>query len=108
MGRPDLALCWERGKTSERVSVVSRSKKRTSLFRKITKQASLLHTSRSLSSLNRSLSSGESGPGSPTHNLSPRSPTQGYRSTPDSAHSGERHWRCLMSRHAGDLEQNLL
>uniref|UniRef100_H3BYG6 non-specific serine/threonine protein kinase n=1 Tax=Tetraodon nigroviridis TaxID=99883 RepID=H3BYG6_TETNG len=58
------------------------SKKRTSLFRKIAKQASLLHTSRSLSSLNRSLSSGESGAGSPT-----RSPTQGYRSTPDSAHS---------------------
>uniref|UniRef100_A0A8C9V9C3 non-specific serine/threonine protein kinase n=1 Tax=Scleropages formosus TaxID=113540 RepID=A0A8C9V9C3_SCLFO len=63
------------------------SKKKTSLFRKITKQASLLHTSRSLSSLNRSLSSGESVPGSPTHNLSPRSPTQGYRSTPDSVHS---------------------
>lgn len=70
---------------------VASSKKRTSLFRKITKQASLLHTSRSLSSLNRSLSSGESGPGSPTHNLSPRSPTQGYRSTPDSTHSGELH-----------------
>ncbi|XP_042178364.1 microtubule-associated serine/threonine-protein kinase 2 isoform X7 [Oncorhynchus tshawytscha] len=66
----------------------SSSRKRNSLFRKITKQASLLHTSRSLSSLTRSLSSGESGPGSPTHNLSPRSPTQGYRSTPDSAHSG--------------------
>ncbi|XP_071202460.1 microtubule-associated serine/threonine-protein kinase 2 isoform X4 [Salvelinus alpinus] len=65
----------------------SSSKKRNSLFRKITKQASLLHTSRSLSSLTRSLSSGESGPGSPTHNLSPRSPTQGYRSTPDSTHS---------------------
>ncbi|XP_069498396.1 microtubule-associated serine/threonine-protein kinase 2-like isoform X3 [Ambystoma mexicanum] len=63
------------------------SKKKTSLFRKITKQASLLHTSRSLTSLNRSLSSGESVPGSPTHNLSPRSPTQSYRSTPDSAHS---------------------
>ncbi|XP_051869129.1 LOW QUALITY PROTEIN: microtubule-associated serine/threonine-protein kinase 2 [Pristis pectinata] len=63
------------------------SKKRSSLFRKITKQASLLHTSRSLSSLNRSLSSGESVPGSPTHNLSPRSPTQNYRSTPDSTHS---------------------
>uniref|UniRef100_A0A8D0L6A0 non-specific serine/threonine protein kinase n=1 Tax=Sphenodon punctatus TaxID=8508 RepID=A0A8D0L6A0_SPHPU len=63
------------------------SKKKTSLFRKINKQASLLHTSRSLSSLNRSLSSGESGPGSPTHNLSPRSPTQGYRSTPESVHS---------------------
>uniref|UniRef100_A0A3Q1GVK2 non-specific serine/threonine protein kinase n=1 Tax=Acanthochromis polyacanthus TaxID=80966 RepID=A0A3Q1GVK2_9TELE len=63
------------------------SKKKTSLFRKITKQASLLHTSRSLSSLNRSMSSGESGSGSPTHNLSPRSPTQAYRSTPDSTHS---------------------
>nr|DBA17715.1 TPA: hypothetical protein GDO54_016045 [Pyxicephalus adspersus] len=63
------------------------SKKKSSLFRKITKQASLLHTSRSLSSLNRSLSSGESVPGSPTHVLSPRSPTQNYRSTPDSAHS---------------------
>ncbi|KAM5161824.1 microtubule-associated serine/threonine-protein kinase 2 isoform 2-T2 [Callospermophilus lateralis] len=66
------------------------SRKRSSLFRKITKQASLLHTSRSLSSLNRSLSSGESGPGSPTHShsLSPRSPTQGYRVTPDTVHSG--------------------
>nr|XP_056700019.1 microtubule-associated serine/threonine-protein kinase 2 isoform X2 [Euleptes europaea] len=63
------------------------SKKKSSLFRKITKQASLLHTSRSLSSLNRSLSSGESVPGSPTHNLSPRSPTQSYRSTPESLHS---------------------
>ncbi|XP_045866715.1 microtubule-associated serine/threonine-protein kinase 2 isoform X2 [Meles meles] len=64
-------------------------RKRSSLFRKITKQASLLHTSRSLSSLNRSLSSGESGPGSPTHShsLSPRSPTQGYRVTPDVVHS---------------------
>uniref|UniRef100_A0A8B9ZKK4 non-specific serine/threonine protein kinase n=1 Tax=Anas platyrhynchos TaxID=8839 RepID=A0A8B9ZKK4_ANAPL len=59
----------------------------SSLLRKITKQASLLHTSRSLSSLNRSLSSGESVPGSPTHNLSPRSPTQSYRSTPDSSPS---------------------
>ncbi|XP_055260033.1 microtubule-associated serine/threonine-protein kinase 2 isoform X3 [Moschus berezovskii] len=65
------------------------SRKRSSLFRKITKQASLLHTSRSLSSLNRSLSSGESGPGSPTHShsLSPRSPTQGYRVTPEAMHS---------------------
>lgn len=67
-----------------------RSRKRSSLFRKITKQASLLHTSRSLSSLSRSLSSGESGSGSPTHShsLSPRSPTQGYRLTPDTMHSG--------------------
>ncbi|XP_056607631.1 microtubule-associated serine/threonine-protein kinase 2 isoform X1 [Triplophysa dalaica] len=62
------------------------SKKRNSLFRKITKQATLLHTSRSLSSLNRSVSSGDSVPGSPTH-MSPRSPTQGCRSTPESAHS---------------------
>ncbi|XP_031641448.1 microtubule-associated serine/threonine-protein kinase 2 isoform X2 [Oncorhynchus kisutch] len=74
-------------KTKTKDSSQESSKKRNSLFRKITKQASLLHTSRSLSSLTRSLSSGESGPGSPTHNLSPRSPTQGYRSTPDSTHS---------------------
>uniref|UniRef100_A0A4X2LF12 non-specific serine/threonine protein kinase n=1 Tax=Vombatus ursinus TaxID=29139 RepID=A0A4X2LF12_VOMUR len=69
------------------------SRKRGSLFRKITKQASLLHTSRSLSSLSRSLSSGESGPGSPTHghghshSLAPRSPTQGYRGAPEVSHS---------------------
>ncbi|XP_062047203.1 microtubule-associated serine/threonine-protein kinase 2 isoform X1 [Lepus europaeus] len=65
------------------------SRKRSSLFRKITKQVSLLHTSRSLSSLNRSLSSGESGPGSPTHShsLSPRSPTQGYRVSAEAVHS---------------------
>ncbi|KAL1005771.1 hypothetical protein UPYG_G00063820 [Umbra pygmaea] len=65
------------------------SKKRSSLFRKITKQSNLLHTSRSLSSLNRSLSSSDSLPGSPTHNLAVRSPTQqGYRSTPDSSYLG--------------------
>ncbi|XP_055050976.2 microtubule-associated serine/threonine-protein kinase 1 isoform X1 [Misgurnus anguillicaudatus] len=64
------------------------SKKQSSLLRKITKQSNLLHTSRSLSSLNRSLSSGDSLPGSPTHNLSARSPTQTYRSLPDSAYLG--------------------
>uniref|UniRef100_A0A9J7ZCX5 non-specific serine/threonine protein kinase n=1 Tax=Cyprinus carpio carpio TaxID=630221 RepID=A0A9J7ZCX5_CYPCA len=64
------------------------SKKRSSLFCKIAKQSNLLHTSRSLSSLNRSLSSGDSLPGSPTHNLSARSPTQTYRSPPDSAYLG--------------------
>uniref|UniRef100_A0A671PZT6 Microtubule associated serine/threonine kinase 1 n=1 Tax=Sinocyclocheilus anshuiensis TaxID=1608454 RepID=A0A671PZT6_9TELE len=64
------------------------SKKHSSLFRKITKQSNFLHTSRSLSSLNRSLSSGDSLPGSPTHNLSARSPTQLYRSPPDSAYLG--------------------
>uniref|UniRef100_A0A8C1LBM7 non-specific serine/threonine protein kinase n=1 Tax=Cyprinus carpio TaxID=7962 RepID=A0A8C1LBM7_CYPCA len=67
---------------------VQESKKHSSLFRKITKQSNLLHTSRSLSSLNRSLSSGDSLPGSPTHNLSPRSPTQTYRSPPDSVFLG--------------------
>ncbi|XP_078723644.1 microtubule-associated serine/threonine-protein kinase 2-like [Lampetra fluviatilis] len=64
------------------------NRKRTPLFRKVTRQVTLLQTSRSLSSLNRSLSSSESVPGSPTHSLSPRSPPQCYRSTPDSAHSG--------------------
>uniref|UniRef100_A0ABM5FQF1 non-specific serine/threonine protein kinase n=1 Tax=Pogona vitticeps TaxID=103695 RepID=A0ABM5FQF1_9SAUR len=64
------------------------SKKRSSLFRKITKQSNLLHTSRSLSSLNRSLSSSDSLPGSPTHGLGARSPTQSLRSTPDSAYLG--------------------
>ncbi|KAJ8001701.1 hypothetical protein DPEC_G00172180 [Dallia pectoralis] len=65
------------------------SKKRSSLFRKITKQSNLLHTSRSLSSLNRSLSSSDSLPGSPTHSLATRSPPQqGYRSTPDSSYLG--------------------
>ncbi|XP_057699659.1 microtubule-associated serine/threonine-protein kinase 1 isoform X3 [Corythoichthys intestinalis] len=64
------------------------SKKRSSLFRKITKQSNLLHTSRSLSSLNRSLSSSESLPGSPTHSLSARSPTQGYRSSAEPSYLG--------------------
>ncbi|XP_051559148.1 microtubule-associated serine/threonine-protein kinase 1-like isoform X2 [Myxocyprinus asiaticus] len=64
------------------------SKRRGSLFRKLTKQSNLLHTSRSLSSLNRSLSSSESLPGSPTHSLSAHSPTQSYRSSPDSSHLG--------------------
>ncbi|KAF7213248.1 microtubule-associated serine/threonine-protein kinase 1 isoform X1 [Nothobranchius furzeri] len=63
-------------------------KKRSSLFRKITKQSNFLHTSRSLSSLNRSLSSSESLPGSPTHSLSARSPTQGHRSTPEPSYLG--------------------
>uniref|UniRef100_A0A8C7X8P4 non-specific serine/threonine protein kinase n=1 Tax=Oryzias sinensis TaxID=183150 RepID=A0A8C7X8P4_9TELE len=63
-------------------------KKRSSLFRKITKQSNLLHTSRSLSSLNRSLSSGDSLPGSPTHSLTARSPTQTYRSSLETSYLG--------------------
>ncbi|RXM30758.1 Microtubule-associated serine/threonine-protein kinase 4 [Acipenser ruthenus] len=63
--------------------------RRRSLFRRFAMQPSpLLHTSRSFTSLNRSLSSGESLPGSPTHSLSPRSPTAGFRSTPDFNQSG--------------------
>lgn len=50
----------------------------------------LLHTSRSFTSLNRSLSSGESLPGSPTHSLSPHSPTTSFRPTPDFNQSGQR------------------
>uniref|UniRef100_A0A3B3C8W0 non-specific serine/threonine protein kinase n=1 Tax=Oryzias melastigma TaxID=30732 RepID=A0A3B3C8W0_ORYME len=56
--------------------------RRRSLFRRFAMQPSpLLHTSRSFSSLNHSLSSGESLPGSPTHSLSPRSPTAALRPT---------------------------
>ncbi|KAK0142035.1 Microtubule-associated serine/threonine-protein kinase 4 [Merluccius polli] len=48
----------------------------------------LLHTSRSFSSLNHSLSSGESLPGSPTHSLSPHSPTAALHHKPDFNQSG--------------------
>lgn len=73
------------------------SRKRSSLFRKITKQSNLLHTSRSLSSLNRSLSSGDSLPGSPTHSLTARSPTQTYRSALDSPYLGEYEGMVILS-----------
>uniref|UniRef100_UPI0037E7E786 microtubule-associated serine/threonine-protein kinase 3 isoform X2 n=1 Tax=Semicossyphus pulcher TaxID=241346 RepID=UPI0037E7E786 len=63
--------------------------RRRSLFRRFAMQPSpLLHTSRSFSSLNHSLSSGESLPGSPTHSLSPRSPTATFRPAPDFTQSG--------------------
>ncbi|XP_030623108.1 microtubule-associated serine/threonine-protein kinase 4 [Chanos chanos] len=63
--------------------------RRRSVFRRFAMQPSpLLHTSRSFSSLNRSLSSGESLPGSPTHSLSPRSPTAAFRPAPDFNQSG--------------------
>ncbi|XP_075446537.1 microtubule-associated serine/threonine-protein kinase 4 isoform X4 [Ascaphus truei] len=80
-------------RNSYRSRMVRRSKKtkkketmerRRSFFKKLSKQPSpLLHTSRSFSCLTRSLSSGESLPASPTHSLSPRSPTPSCRSTPD-------------------------
>ncbi|XP_068778796.1 microtubule-associated serine/threonine-protein kinase 1 [Struthio camelus] len=59
-------------------------RRRSSLFRHLARQASLLHTSRSLSSLSRSLSSSDSLPGSPTHARAARSPTQPPRA-PDAA-----------------------
>ena len=58
--------------------------RRRSLFRRFAMQPSpLLHTSRSFTSLNHSLSSGENLPGSPTHSLSPRSPSAIFHPTPD-------------------------
>ncbi|XP_051956482.1 microtubule-associated serine/threonine-protein kinase 4-like [Xyrauchen texanus] len=68
---------------------IQESRMRRSVFKRFAMQPSpLLHTSRSFSSLNRSLSSGESLPGSPTHSLSPRSPIVAFRSTPDFNQSG--------------------
>ncbi|XP_048045875.1 microtubule-associated serine/threonine-protein kinase 4 isoform X5 [Megalobrama amblycephala] len=85
-------------RNSYRSKMVRRTKKpkkektqerRRSVFKRFAMQPSpLLHTSRSFSSLNRSLSSGESLPGSPTHSLSPRSPTAAFRPTPDFNQSG--------------------
>uniref|UniRef100_A0A8D0GQW3 non-specific serine/threonine protein kinase n=1 Tax=Sphenodon punctatus TaxID=8508 RepID=A0A8D0GQW3_SPHPU len=67
-------------KNSSKTRMARRSKRsrrkdsqdrRKSLFKKISKQTSVLHTSRSFSSgLHHSLSSSESLPGSPTHSLS--------------------------------------
>lgn len=63
--------------------------RRKSLFKKISKQSSVLHTSRSFSSgLHHSLSSSESLPGSPTHSLSP-SPTMPCRSPAPDAPAGK-------------------
>ncbi|XP_067294003.1 microtubule-associated serine/threonine-protein kinase 1 isoform X5 [Pseudorasbora parva] len=85
-------------RNSYRSKMVRRTKKpkkektqerRRSVFKRFAMQPSpLLHTSRSFSSLNRSLSSGESLPGSPTHSLSPRSPTAAFRPAPDFSQSG--------------------
>ncbi|XP_072529190.1 microtubule-associated serine/threonine-protein kinase 1 isoform X3 [Salminus brasiliensis] len=85
-------------RNSYRSKMIRRTKKpkkektqerRRSVFKRFAMQPSpLLHTSRSFTSLNRSLSSGESLPGSPTHSLSPRSPTTAFRPTPDFNQSG--------------------
>ncbi|XP_029387572.1 microtubule-associated serine/threonine-protein kinase 3 [Mus pahari] len=77
--RKDLAKgrMARRSKRSRRRETQDRRK---SLFKRISKPSSVLHTSRSFSSgLQHSLSSSESLPGSPTHSLSP-SPTTPCRS----------------------------
>ena len=79
----------QRGKSDDK------TKRRTSLFRKLSSRraeqlGSPLTPSRSLSQLNRSLSSGDSLPGSPTHLRSPRSPPTNrmmWSPASDSAHS---------------------
>nr|XP_011751082.1 microtubule-associated serine/threonine-protein kinase 3 isoform X13 [Macaca nemestrina] len=69
-----------RRETQDRCAAVATRERRKSLFKKISKQTSVLHTSRSFSSgLHPSLSSSESLPGSPPHSLSP-SPTTPCRS----------------------------
>uniref|UniRef100_A0A672V4E2 non-specific serine/threonine protein kinase n=1 Tax=Strigops habroptila TaxID=2489341 RepID=A0A672V4E2_STRHB len=80
-------------KNSSKTRMARRSKKsrkrdgqerRKSLFKKISKQSSVLHTSRSYSSgLHHSLSSSESLPESPTHSVSP-GPTTPYAVSPQS------------------------
>ncbi|KAL8177949.1 UNVERIFIED_CONTAM: Microtubule-associated serine/threonine-protein kinase 3, partial [Gekko kuhli] len=80
-------------KNSSKTRMARRSKKsrkrdsqdrRKCLFKKISKQTSVLHTSRSYSSgLHHSLSSSESLPGSPTHSLSPGPATPCCSPAPD-------------------------
>ncbi|XP_030365414.1 microtubule-associated serine/threonine-protein kinase 3 isoform X3 [Strigops habroptila] len=80
-------------KNSSKTRMARRSKKsrkrdgqerRKSLFKKISKQSSVLHTSRSYSSgLHHSLSSSESLPESPTHSVSPGPTTPCRSPAPD-------------------------
>uniref|UniRef100_A0A803YFQ6 non-specific serine/threonine protein kinase n=1 Tax=Meleagris gallopavo TaxID=9103 RepID=A0A803YFQ6_MELGA len=80
-------------KNSSKTRMARRSKKsrkrdsqdrRKSLFKKISKQSTVLHTSRSFSSgLHHSLSSSESLPESPTHSLSPGPTTPCRSPAPD-------------------------
>ncbi|KAK2087716.1 Microtubule-associated serine/threonine-protein kinase 3 [Saguinus oedipus] len=100
-----------RRETQDRCAAVATRERRKSLFKKISKQTSVLHTSRSFSSgLHHSLSSSESLPGSPTHSLSP-SPTTPCRSpAPDvpagrCTHPRQLPWgQGLLHLQAGDIE----
>ncbi|XP_060132476.1 microtubule-associated serine/threonine-protein kinase 3 isoform X2 [Zootoca vivipara] len=70
--------------SSPHLSLSLSPRRRKSLFKKISKQTSALHTSRSFSSgLHHSLSSGDSLPGSPTHSLSPGPATPCRSPAPD-------------------------
>uniref|UniRef100_A0A674HTK7 non-specific serine/threonine protein kinase n=1 Tax=Taeniopygia guttata TaxID=59729 RepID=A0A674HTK7_TAEGU len=62
-------------------------RRRSALFRHLARQASLLHTSRSLTSLSRSLSSSDSLPASPTHARA-REPGKGRGASPPSSSPG--------------------
>ncbi|XP_043946693.1 microtubule-associated serine/threonine-protein kinase 3 isoform X2 [Protopterus annectens] len=73
---------------SKRCKKKDGQERRRSIFRKLSKQSTVLHTSRSFSSgLHHSLSSSESLPGSPTHSLSPGPCTPCRSPAPDQQHS---------------------
>lgn len=61
----DTGVFWGGG--AGMLTVLPPARRRSALFRHLARQASLLHTSRSLTSLSRSLSSSDSLPASPTH-----------------------------------------
>ncbi|CAB1344482.1 unnamed protein product [Coregonus sp. 'balchen'] len=83
------------------------SRKRSSLFRKITKQSNLLHTSRSLSSLNRSLSSSVSSQSSSPASSTPNSPAASQHMRPSSLHGLSpklhRQYRSARCKSAGNI-----
>ncbi|MGH0166511.1 UNVERIFIED_CONTAM: hypothetical protein FKN15_052539 [Acipenser sinensis] len=79
-------------KTSCKSKMARRSKRnrkkdgqdrRRSIYKKLPKQPTVLHTSRSFSGLQHSVSSSESVPGSPTHSLSPGPSTPSRSPAPD-------------------------
>lgn len=98
-GSPYQAVCWgpvlcgrfrslalrrNRGSSFPHHHCVLPPSRRKTLFKKISKQSSVLHTSRSFSSgLHHSLSSSESLPESPTHSVSPGPATPCRSPAPD-------------------------
>lgn len=84
-----IVVLYNHNKSHTVIKVFLVSRRRSVLKRFSMQPSPLLHTSRSFTSLNRSLSSGESFPGSPTHSLSPHSPTNSFRPAPDFNQSGQ-------------------